>query len=238
MIVTLLGDSLTAGNLGIPYTRYLNLSADYKIVNRGRDGDTVQGIRDRLDDALRSDGPDIVVVQVGANDVLLPEMAARGGAWKEFVDKISAAGSVPSPDSRLFSDLYDDLLLRISAWGVDRIVCATVPPMGENLADERNRKREEINRRIRIAAQNSGALLADIADDFEKKLEDLQLPSEWFFSDPSVFVTDARILRKDKSAMRLSESRGLCLTMDGAHLNEQGALIAGNRIGKMIQISR
>jgi lysophospholipase L1-like esterase len=238
MVVTLMGDSLTAGNLGIPYSRYLNLPADFRVVNRGRDGDTVLGILDRLDDAIRSDGPDVVVVQVGANDVLLPEMAARGGAWKGFVDGIIAAGSRPSPDPRLFSDRYADLLLRISAWGIDRIVCVTVPPAGENLDSERNRKREEINRRIRTAAGNGGAILADVAADFEKELENLQMPSEWFFDDPEQFITDARILRKEKSAMRLSETRGLYLTMDGAHLNEQGAVIAGKRIGVAVQLSR
>jgi lysophospholipase L1-like esterase len=238
MVVTLLGDSLTAGNLGIPYSRYLNLPADFRVVNRGRDGDTVLGILSRLDDALRSDGADVAVVQVGANDVLLPEMRARGGAWKDFVDLIIGAGSMPTPDPQVFSELYADLLQRISAWGTYRIVCVTVPPAGENLDSERNRKRGEINRRIRAAAGNNGALIADVAAVFEKELGNLQIPSDWFFENPEQFITDTRILRKEKSARRLSESRGLYLTMDGAHLNEQGAGIAGRLIGEMIQFSR
>jgi lysophospholipase L1-like esterase len=54
MTITLIGDSLTAGNLGIPYSRYLNLNLpdDVLVLNRGLDGDTVQGIFSRLEDTL------------------------------------------------------------------------------------------------------------------------------------------------------------------------------------------
>ena len=115
-------------------------------------------------------------------------------------------------------------------WGIGGIACLTLPPLGENLASGRNRRREELNRRIRSAVDEAGALLIDAAAAFETALEEIPVPSDYFFSDPSEYATDARRLRKDKGAMRLSEERGLYFTMDGAHLNERGAQLLGTVI--------
>ncbi len=233
MTITLIGDSLTAGNLGIPYSRYLNLPDDALILNRGRDGDTVQGIFGRLEDTLRVDGPDVLVIQVGANDILLPEMAARGGDWTAFVNEMTDRGSLPAADIGIFGEIYTNLIEMASAWGTDRVVCLTIPPVGENLASERNQKRLEYNKRIRTAADSAGAAVADVAAEFEKELK-IMTTSDWFFGEPADFTADVRKVRRGKGAMKLSEERGLYLTMDGAHLNEKGADLMGQVISRAI----
>lgn len=236
MTLTLIGDSLTAGNLGIPYLQYLSITPDIQVHNRGRDGDTVQGVFRRLDDVLRSDGPEILVIQVGANDILLPEMSARGGNWTSFVEQMTREGITPSADIGEFSDIYTELIGTASTLGVDGIVCATIPPIGEVLETERNRLRVELNRQIRESAGTAGIGLADVAEKFESILKSVSAPSEWFFGDPADFITDIRTVRRSGGAMALSKERGLILTMDGAHLNERGgelmAQVISHAIGK------
>lgn len=233
MTITLIGDSLTAGNLGIPYSRYLKFPETTNISNRGRDGDTVIGIQNRIDDALRVDSPDILVIQVGANDFLLPEMAARGGSWTAFVDQMTARGSLPSSDAESFAERYANLVRTASSWGIDRTICVTIPPTGEDLSSERNRIRGVFNQYILKTATEEGAEIADAARGFEDILSGLDT-SDWFFGEPEDFTADVRKVRREAGAVRLSEKRGLYLTMDGAHLNEAGAELMAEVISKVI----
>ena len=223
MVVTFIGDSLTAGNLGIPYLRSVALPPETRVVNRGRDGDTVVGIRDRLDPALRTDGASVLVIQVGANDILLPEMEQRGGEWRSFVKKMIAGGRVPTGNTDEFEAIYEELIATAGSWGIARVVGVTIPPLGENLYTERNRRREEFNTRIRRATNRSDGVLADAAAEFETALGDLPARSDFFFTRPQDFAMDLRRIRREKGAGILAEQRGLHLTMDGAHLNESGA---------------
>jgi len=234
MTVTLIGNSLTAGNLGIPYARYLNFPENAHVVNRGRDGDTVRGVRARMDEVLRSDGPDVLVVQTGANDILLPEMAARGGTWTAFVDEMAEHGSVPTPDPSKFGAAYKEILDIAFSWGVEHVVAVTIPPLGEDLASQRNRERKNLNDQIRMAADTGGARLADVAAAFESELAEVGVPSEWFFGKPADFVSDVRRVRREKGAAAISEERGLYFTMDGAHLNERGAALMGRIVSDAV----
>ena len=73
-----LGDSLSAG-YGLPSgTGWVNLlerrlqdqSADYKVINISISGEITLGGRKRIEQALKSNEPDIVIVALGANDGL------------------------------------------------------------------------------------------------------------------------------------------------------------------------
>ena len=239
MTITFMGDSLTAGNLGIPFLRYLPRPSGRHFVNRGKDGDTVRGLLSRLGDALAADVPDIVVLEAGANDILLPEMAARGGAWTPFVEEMTASGSVPTPDPEEFADLYARLLSAAAVGAARRVVAMTIPPIGENLESARNRRRSELNRRIRRAVENAEERnrrvhLADAAAAFESALRESPLRSDHFFGEPGDFAADARRIRRDRNAEALSKERGLLLTMDGAHLNEKGAKMAAGILNEAL----
>lgn len=229
----LIGDSLTAGNLGIPYYRYLKLPPAGRIVNHGKDGDTLQGVLSRIEKALIDDKPDAVVLEIGANDILLPQMTVRGASWAPFVKEMISTGAAPTPDPDEFEALYTRLIRKAANTVPGRIVATTIPSIGENLESDWNRIREDLNHRIRRVATvagktNPAVYLADTADAFEKALRMKKNRSDWFFSDPKDFIIDARRIRREKSAAALSAERGLHLTMDGAHFNERGAeLFAG-----------
>ena len=235
MVIPCIGASLTAGTLGIPYLSSVALPPETKVVNRGRDGDTVAGVRDRLDPALRTDGASVLVIQVGANDILLPEMEERGGGWTSFVKEMIAGGSVPTSNTDEFEAIYEELIATAGAWGITRVVGVPIPPLGENLHTERNRRREEFNNRIRRATNRSDGVLADAAAEFETALGDLPALSDFFFTRPQDFVIDLRRLHRDKGAKILAEERGLRLTMDGAHLNESGAALMARTVSAALR---
>ncbi|MCK5735759.1 MAG: hypothetical protein KAH21_04735 [Spirochaetaceae bacterium] len=236
MIIMLIGNSLTAGNLGIPYSRYLNLPTDSRIINQGLDGDTLLGVKNRLEAALEMESPDILVIQTGANDILLPEMNSRGGTWKPFVEEMKKRGSLPTENPISFLNIYTEMISVAISSGLNsrRIICATIPPIGENLLSSRNKKRMEYNRSIRRAVKITAACLADIAENFEEELRKIEIPSDWFFSNPADFISDVKEVRRGKGAMNLSKERGLYLTMDGAHLNEKGAELMGRVLSAAI----
>lgn len=240
MTVLLIGNSLTAGNLGIPYSRCLKLPenspSENRIINQGLDGDTLLGVRNRLEAALETENPDVLVIQTGANDILLPEMDSRGGLWTPFVREMEKRGSIPTTEPEEFSELYTEMLKTAVSHGVDIrcIICVTIPPIGEVLHSGRNRKREVYNREIRRVVEESGANLADVSSEFERILQKIETPSDWFFNSPVDFTADVKEVRRGKGAMRLSEERGLYLTMDGAHLNEKGAELMGKVISAAI----
>jgi len=232
MTLMLIGNSLTAGNLGIAYSRYLDFpeKPDNRIINLGLDGDTLQGVKNRLRKALEKEIPDILVIQTGANDILLPEMKSRGGDWASFVKAMTDRGSIPAAGPGEFLDIYSEMIEETTARGIDirDIICVTIPPLGENLQSSRNRIRRDFNRSILKAVKDTGAVPADAAREFEQLLQGIETPSDWFFENPEDFTADVKEVRRGKGAMKLSEERGLYLTMDGAHLNEKGAeLMAG-----------
>jgi len=225
MTVLLIGNSLTAGNLGIPWSRYLKLpgknSSGNRIINRGLDGDTLPGVRNRLGQFLNREIPDLLVIQTGANDILLPEMASRGGDWSLFVEQMMERGSIPTAGPGEFRTNYAEMIRSAVSRGMNgrKIICVTIPPIGENLQSGRNLRRIEYNNALRRAVSDEGAVLADAAAAFEKILGEVDEPSDWFFSSPGGFT---------------SEERGLYLTMDGAHLNERGAELMGEVISSAI----
>jgi acyl-CoA thioesterase-1 len=87
------GDSLTAGfgleeNESYPYLLQQKLNADgfnYEVVNAGVSGDTSRGGLERIDWTLENDGVQVLILELGAND-LLRGLSPR--AMRENLDKI------------------------------------------------------------------------------------------------------------------------------------------------------
>ena len=237
MNLTLVGDSLSAGNLGIPYSSYINIGQAFQVINHGIDGDTVLGVLKRIDDVLRSTTPQILIIEAGANDILLPVMKQKGGEWPAFIDEMILQGSIPAENEAEFESTYSDLLSEISAWGVEKIICTTIPPLGEGHNSIGDKKRRRLNTIISRLSVDNETVIADVARGFEEALEAEPVRSDWFFSSPSDFTTDLRRIRRDKSAENLSSERGLYLTIDGTHLNERGAALMGKIVSEAIDKS-
>ncbi len=128
-VIVAFGDSLTAG-LGVPAEQsYPSLLAarlkaegyPYRVVNAGVSGDTTAGGLRRVDWALRL-RPEIVILQLGANDALRgQDLGAARANLDQLVERFqSAGGRVLIAGMRLppnygvrygaeFQQLYDDV---------------------------------------------------------------------------------------------------------------------------------
>lgn len=98
--VVFLGDSLTAGYQlaesqawpAILAERFAEEGLPFRAVNAGVSGDTSAGGLARLDWVLRAD-PDVVVVELGANDALRgQELAATEANLRQILERLEAAG--------------------------------------------------------------------------------------------------------------------------------------------------
>jgi len=226
-----MGDSLTAGNLGSSYLALLGEYPEFQdctLLNEGEDGYTIEGIRTKMESLPESRSlPDVLILEGGANDLLLPFMQSAGNAWDPFIRKLKRHGSVPLETEELFREGFGKLLSSAFDRGIKRVVTCTIPCLGEDLSSPLNRKREVYNRVIRdVTAEYQKALFscdcADPALAFEKMLNPFQPGSDYLFRTPADLQTDAeRIHREGEESLCLE--RNLRLTIDGAHPNRSGA---------------
>lgn len=83
-MILCLGDSLTFGNVGYSCIKFM--SPQIKAVNKGRNGDTTLGAYQRLERCLQKpyyEQFDTYVIQIGANDLLIPYLATLSPFWKK-----------------------------------------------------------------------------------------------------------------------------------------------------------
>ena len=101
--ILMLGDSLTAG-FGLPASQSLprqlerwlaDRGTPATIINGGLSGDTSYGGRVRIGPALRRHQPDAVIVELGANDMLMGLPPARTRANLAAILSRAAAGGRP-----------------------------------------------------------------------------------------------------------------------------------------------
>jgi lysophospholipase L1-like esterase len=226
-----MGDSLTAGNLGFSFLKLLQDSSvlmEHTLMNGGEDGYTLEGLRLKLEAFLtRNKLPDVLILEGGANDVLLPRMQSQGPEWDPFIRKLKRHGSVPAGDKASFRNTLRTILSAAFDSMIPRVMICTIPCLGEDLSSGLNLKREEYNNIIREACLEYEQALfdcscIDLAQRFEETLLPFQPGSPYLFKDPEALQHDAlRILSEGENT--LCSERKLQLTIDGAHLNSKGA---------------
>lgn len=186
-------------------------------------GDTLAGIVARAQRLLARSQPDVLVLEAGTNDVLLPLLKGRGGRWRLFVRMLERRGSVPAADGAAFRELYSRAVAGAMRQGVGAVVLVTIACVGEDLASEANRIREEYNAAIRDIGAEHGARIADAGRRFEELLSRAAPPGGYVFGGFGSMFTDTLHCLTARGSHRLSERRGLILTIDGVHLNPLGA---------------
>jgi len=228
--VLVVGDSLAGGMPHINFCALLKKTAsDYRINACAVGGDPLSGICKRLGSLVPETRPDVVVMVAGANDILLPFLKARGGLWRRLVVRIERRGHLPVEDPRRFRDLYSRAVEK-AAGEAERVIPTTITCLGENLANEPNRRRVEYNAVIREVAEKYHLDLADTAEAFEDLMLMVDDPSPYFMDDFRAVFTDALHTLTPRGADALSGRRGLVLTLDGVHFNRLGARTFARRV--------
>jgi len=229
--IACLGDSLTAGNPGSAYVpRLRNRLPGDVLINRGRGGETVLSLHRRLKGDPAPDPWDIALLWVGVNDVF-----ARVTPWRGALKLLRRQPWARDPDEfvRRYSRLFD-----LVSGHADRLLL--VPPLliGEDVDNPWNRELGEMSRRIEdLASRRPNAIFSRLRSVFLERLEGRETM-------PYVPRRAMRVLRDalrspaGRRKARSESASGLILTVDGVHLNREGAQLAANVLAREIKALR
>lgn len=205
---------------------------DFTLIPEGIGGSTLKEARWRLNPLLSSHRPDLILLEVGTNDILIPLFRRRGGPWKRLAGNLQFQGSVPMNTPELFHREYHELLDGLPP-GVP-VLPVTVACLGEVLGSDVNRMKNRYNAVIRKLAEERGTALADVSRTFEGELRNLESPSPYFLDHHAAFFLDKMITVSEAGSDYLSRRRGLHLTTDGVHLNSRGARLYAETVLKAL----
>jgi len=227
MKILFAGDSLTRGNVGASYVSMLTKELrPTTIKNIGTNGDTMNAIADKALKHLRkSPSYDYIIIQGGANDLLLPEFEKRGGLFATAARSQYSKGLKPCIDASEYYRFLRQTFTEIQALQKGKIVFITMSCLGEDLRSPLNKRLRAFNAAARRATEDSGVHLADVETRFDSLLQQAEASSDMIDSFWAVTLTDRLFSLTASGRNFLSRKRGLRLTIDGAHLNDAGALI-------------
>lgn len=235
MKVLCIGDSITRGTTGVSYVQLLAREyPEWIIENAGIDGEPLSSIARRLRQKLETgEQYDIIVIQAGTNDVLLPIFKNRGPLFMQAYRHCIETGRIPlSPDR--FNITYRTMLELICHYSRARIVVCTIACINENRRTAPNDERRMYNNIIRILGSQYECAVADVSLEFERELSPLPGRDYCLNSFINTTFLDYLQCRFFNAADRLSKARRLKLTIDGVHLNTKGALLFKQEIEKAL----
>lgn len=227
MKILLIGDSITEGVDGFSYVRLLQADCvDCAFVNLGLGGDTLHGISQRLFAELaHTPEYDVIVFAAGHNDLLIPHMQQGSPAFQFIARSLLKRGCIPTPDSSSFAFKLQSTIDKLPAVFNGKIILTTLSCLGERPENDLNRKRQQLNVAIRQVAYKNGLHLADVGAVFDTKLRGKKT-AVTVLSNPYAMITIDKLLSRTRAGVtQLSRLRHTHLTIDGVHLNYEGAMI-------------
>jgi len=220
------GNSLTKGQIGESFVEKIkDDNIKWKITNAGVDGDTLKNISDRLLFIVSNNSMfDFIVIEAGHNNIILPQFKEKGLLFKYALKYLLRKGRRPSSKDNFRAE-YLKLIIYLKTKTAAKIIITTLSCINENLNSKTNQIRNEYNSIIKTIAQQTNSIIAEVSEEFDKILKmnnQTDYLLENFFS--SVYV-DKKACGKPNGSDRLSEKRNLKLTIDGIHLNKDGARV-------------
>ena len=228
MRLAVYGDSLTTGHPGASTFQALEVFlAPHDITNHGRSGDTVISLYHRIARDRLCDPADVAILWVGVNDVL-----ARASRTHSVLKRLTH--QPPARDHGEFQDYYRRTLELL---GKNARNILTVSPLliGEDLENPWNRALEELCTLIAsVCAPFDRVQYVDLRSGFAAKLKDKQ-PSEYVPKSITSIACEAVFLRTASQVDRAAARRGLHLTLDGVHLNSNGAQAVAEELRRALE---
>ncbi|UMZ74279.1 SGNH/GDSL hydrolase family protein [Natranaerofaba carboxydovora] len=230
--ILFIGDSITEGNTGESYLKIIKEKLgeeEYEIYNHGMGGDTLLGVKNRLIDIISRDGDfDIIVIEVGHNDIVLPYLEKNDPTWQRGVQMLKEEGIVPAYEASKFEENLDNTFRLLKDNHRGKVIMTTLSCLGEDLESELNQQRKKFNEIIHRKAKEYGFYIADVGSAFDEELMDKQ---------------DSVIKKELVNTFLNPPSTGLVgdgvgsfyLTLDGVHINRKGAEIYAEEIMKEIR---
>jgi lysophospholipase L1-like esterase len=225
MKVLCIGDSGTRGSVGVSYVRAIAAAhPEWKVENAGVNGEPITSIGKRLLRKLdKGKTYDVIVLQGGANDILLPTFAKRGFWFNEALAHCRRIGRNPLPNATDFGEALREIIEATRSRTEAKIILTTVGCLNEDLRGGLNDQRRAFNEVIRRVAREYGCRLADPSGPLDLLLSQRQTRNYFLESFFNTAFWDEVVCKVPGGADWLSRKRGLYVTIDGGHLNSTGA---------------
>ncbi len=223
MKIAFIGDSLTEG---IPGSSYLDLIQtqfpSYLIANFGKGGDTIISVYKRVHKISNLSEYDHIFFFIGVNDVF-SKLTNRYKLLKLLMRERW------SKDISEFNNYYKKTLEYLSTFSVPITVISPLV-IGENIDNRWNQQIAEINKNIKqIITSFPMITYLDIHHLFIEKLNH-QTINDFLPLRIRDLAKDVTLSHSNDKITNKSHERGLHLTLDGVHLNPQGANIVAGAI--------
>ncbi len=224
------GDSITQGSIGDAYVRHIAEQMPHiNVINAGVDGDTTYNLFQRLDAAVLSHNPAVVLVMVGLNDfgTAYGELLSR--VYYRRIKKVPIAIDIPA-----FETLYEGIIHRLQRAGILTVLC-TPTTLGEIPDTAGQFILDGYVRVVKQLADRHGLTLIDVRERFVKAMRaDPRFGPEYHLW---MVAYDAWRVRRGTSYEQISALRGFNLLVDGVHLNVNGAsLVAQTVLPTLLQL--
>ncbi len=218
--IGLIGDSLTEGRPGVSFSRLLEEKyPSISFENHGKPGETIKSLHTRLSKTQIGNQYDLIFLWIGVNDVY---------------SKLLKVQAQPIAENHEEFKEYFIKILDILNPSQTKIVIVSPAIVGENLKNPSNNELRELSSIIHSISNNYPSVsFLNLQSEFEKKLS--SIPTSDYISTNVLNVMKDVFFYKNPSRIdRLSKKRGLHLTMDGIHLNSEGASIVSEQYASMI----
>lgn len=230
----IVGDSLAGGLPHLSFPAHLGrMLRDWEVRSSSRGGEVLIRVGARMLRLAALMQPDMVVLEGGGNDLLLPYLEERGGAWAAFSRNLQRGGNIPIRDEERFGQVLARLLQAASKL-CPRVAVMNMTCLGEDLDSEINASRRRYNMVIGEAAASAGAELVDVASACEGALRSAPSAGTYLMDDLSGSFLDTFRCLTPGAALRLSRRRGLYLTIDGVHHNPRGASVIAATLAEAV----
>ncbi len=218
-VLVCLGDSITQGGIGTNWVDRLRQSLHNStfVINAGVNGQVAWNLRQRLDEIAHCK-PDAIALLIGSNDAV----GALNAEWAGYYQRNQNLPQAPT--EAWYAEQYDALVAELVTL-TPRLVCLTLPPLGEDPATPAESIARRHNVVIRASAARHGADVLDV----HTALRDLQQGASSgvpFAGSMSKFVTWMMSSAFQHYVLglswdRIAQRRGLVLTCDTIHLADR-----------------
>ena len=229
------GDSLTHGNLSAPYVPAVAVRLAPRgvaVFNAGINADLAETLLARFDDVVAA-RPDFVAILVGTNDVNATLSPADLAQYRRR-RKLRAP---EPPSAATFRRHLTALLHRLRRETTARVALLSLPPMGENLAHQANRRAEAYSAIIREVAAAEGAAYLPLRERLTAELRAHPGQPRVHFGQTTRLIRTA-VLRHyvlGQSWDRIAAAHGHRFLTDNLHLNSAAAAIVVDLVAGWVE---
>ncbi|MCS1390542.1 GDSL-type esterase/lipase family protein [Lysinibacillus boronitolerans] len=222
MKVGLIGDSLTEGRPGVSFYNVLKLQYPHiSFDNLGNPGETIKSLFTRLEKAPLQSSYDLLIIWIGVNDVY---------------SKLLKVQAQPVAKDHIEFEEYCLKVVEKAHAASKNVVLVSPALVGEDLQNHSNKEIKDLTSVMESIALKSGNIyFVNMQNIFKEHLEHLEC-SGFINTNVIRVLLDVLFYKNPLRIDKLSQKRGLHLTLDGVHLNSKGADLVAQQYSSIIEL--